>query len=170
MQEKSSVNKGSYIRKLNKIVIHNINKDKLLVSELINRPEEILTRGKGVSDKVAGFFGSWKFIICFYVALFSAALVNIRVIINAFDLYPIVLLNLAIFCIIALQIPIVLMSQNRLEEKDRKRNENDYLINLKTEMQIRSLHQKLDCLLDSQAKHSEVLHKVQSKSTKSWKL
>lgn len=69
-----------------------------------------------------------------------------------FDPYPCILMNLILSCIAALQAPIIMMSQNRQEEKDRKRSENDYLINLKAEMQVRSLNQKMDLLLEEQIK------------------
>jgi uncharacterized membrane protein len=69
-----------------------------------------------------------------------------------FDPYPFILMNLILSCIAALQAPIIMMSKNRREEKDRKRSENDYLINLKAEMQIRSLNQKIDLLLEEQIK------------------
>ena len=87
---------------------------------------------------------------------------------NTFDPFPFILMNLILSCIAALQAPIIMMSQNRQEEKDRKRNENDYLINLKAELEIRSLNQKIDLLLaeqikvlfDSQAKQIEILKKI----------
>lgn len=91
-----------------------------------------------------------------------------------FDPYPYILMNLILSCIAALQAPIIMMSQNRQEEKDRKRSENDYLINLKAELELRSLHQKIDVLLeeqikvlfDSQAKQLEILKKIDSRLNK----
>lgn len=88
-----------------------------------------------------------------------------------FDPYPFILLNLILSCIAALQAPIIMMSQNRQEEKDRKRSENDYLINLKSELEIRAMNQKLDLLVqeqikllfDSQAKQMEILKRIEEK-------
>jgi uncharacterized membrane protein len=87
---------------------------------------------------------------------------------KAFDPYPFILLNLILSCIAALQAPVIMMSQNRQEEKDRIRNENDYIINLKSELEIRSLHEKMDLLIEeqlktlieSQAKQIEILNKI----------
>jgi len=92
---------------------------------------------------VANFGGSWAFIISFFVVLLIWIVFNSLALKNlAFDPYPFILMNLILSCIAALQAPIIMMSQNRQEEKDRKRSENDYLINLKSELEIRSLNQK----------------------------
>jgi hypothetical protein len=113
----------------------------------------MLTNQQKLSDRLAQFGGSWKFILLFGILLFIWIVFNIFAIgLYKFDPYPFILMNLILSCIAALQAPIIMMSQNRQEEKDRKRNENDYLINLKTEMQIRSLHQKMDLLLEEQIK------------------
>jgi uncharacterized membrane protein len=127
----------------------------------LNPPLETLTRGQKISDKVAQFGGSWKFIILFGIILTLWIIFNIVAIgYWKFDPYPFILMNLILSCIAALQAPIIMMSQNRQEEKDRMRSENDYLINLKAEMQIRSLHQKMDLLLEEQIK---TLFETQSK-------
>jgi uncharacterized membrane protein len=102
---------------------------------------------------VAQFGGSWKFIISFLVIMCIWITFNVLALsAKQFDPYPFILLNLILSCIAALQAPIIMMSQNRVEEKDRKRSENDYLINLKAEIQIRSLHQKIDLLQEEQIK------------------
>lgn len=114
---------------------------------------EKLTQGQSISDKVARFGGSWRFIILFGVILTCWIIFNAIAIGHLkFDPYPFILMNLILSCIAALQAPIIMMSQNRQEEKDRMRGENDYLINLKAEMQIRSLQQKMDLLLEEQIK------------------
>jgi uncharacterized membrane protein len=162
---------SEYIKKLHQIVEESVDQEKLIINNLLNPPEEILTRGQKISDKVANFGGSWKFIITFFAVLVLWIIFNVIIISKAFDPYPFILLNLVLSCIAALQAPIIMMSQNRLEEKDRKRSENDYLINLKAEMQIRSLHQKMDLLLEdqiktlfeSQAKQLMILNKIESK-------
>ena len=114
---------------------------------------EFLTKGQKLSDSVALFGGSWKFIILFGVILAVWIFYNSTVANNIrFDPYPFILMNLILSCIAALQAPIIMMSQNRQEEKDRKRAENDYLINLKAEIEIRNLHQKINLLMEEQLK------------------
>lgn len=161
--------------KLQNIVKQTIDEEKLMVDNLLHQPEEVITKGQKISDKVASFGGSWKFIILFSVILFLWILFNTLAIKSLeFDPYPFILMNLVLSCIAALQAPIIMMSQNRQEEKDRKRSENDYLINLKAELELRSLHQKVDLLLEeqiqmlikSQAKQMEKLKKLQKKLDK----
>lgn len=160
------------LAKLQIIVNNTIDEEKLIVDNLLHKPEEILTKGQSISDKVASFGGSWKFIILFGIILFVWILFNtLTPKIFNFDPYPFILMNLILSCIAALQAPIIMMSQNRQEEKDRKRGENDYLINLKSELELRSLHQKIDLLLEeqikvlfeSQAKQLEILKSIEKK-------
>jgi uncharacterized membrane protein len=144
---------ASHINKLHSIVDATIKEEQLIVNNLLNPPKEVITRGQSISDKVARFGGSWKFIILFGVILSFWILFNeLAPKGYDFDPYPFILMNLILSCIAALQAPIIMMSQNRQEEKDRMRSENDYLINLKAEMEIRSLHQKMDLLLEEQIK------------------
>ncbi|NBA86798.1 DUF1003 domain-containing protein [Emticicia sp. CRIBPO] len=142
---------NNHLKKLHQIVEESIKEEKLIIHNLLNPPGETLTQGQKISDKVARFGGSWKFIIMFAVILFVWIIFNSVSGIN-FDPYPFILMNLILSCVAALQAPIIMMSQNRQEEKDRMQSENDYLINLKAEMQIRSLHQKMDLLLEDQIK------------------
>ena len=160
---------NAHINKLNKIVKKTIKEEKLILNNLLNEPKETLTRGQKISDKVARFGGSWKFIILFSIVLFIWILFNtLAPNREDFDPYPFILMNLVLSCIAALQAPVIMMSQNRQEEKDRMRSENDYLINLKAEMEVRSLHQKIDLLLqeqiktlyESQAKQFEMLQHI----------
>ena len=125
-----------------------------------------------ISDKVARFGGSWTFIVTFFAILISWIVFNsVALVKTHFDPYPYILMNLILSCIAALQAPIIMMSQNRQEEIDRKRSENDYLINLKVELEVRGLHQKIDLLLEeqikilfeSQAKQLEILRSIESK-------
>lgn len=142
-----------HLEKLHKIVQTAIDDEVLLIHNLANPETENLDIGQKISDKVALFGGSWKFIISFFIVLTIWIVFNVFAIgIYKFDPYPFILMNLILSCIAALQAPIIMMSQNRQEEKDRKRSENDYLINLKAEMQIRSLNQKIDILLEEQIK------------------
>lgn len=158
--------------KLQEIAQKAVDEEKLIVNSLLNEPKETMTKGQKISDKVASFGGSWKFIIIFSIILFLWILFNTLSIKSLeFDPYPFILMNLVLSCIAALQAPIIMMSQNRQEEKDRKRSENDYLINLKAELELRSLHQKVDLLLEeqiqilvkSQAEQLEMLKKMQKK-------
>jgi len=158
--------------KLRQIVQQAMSDERLIVDNLLNEPEEILTKGQTISDKVARFGGSWKFIIFFIVLLFVWILFNIFLPIKEiFDPYPFILMNLILSCVAALQAPIIMMSQNRKEEKDRKRSENDYLINLKAELELRNLHQKMNLLMEeqiqilfsTQAKQLELLETINKK-------
>ncbi len=141
------------LKKLNDIVNKTIEEEGLIVNNLKNPPQEVLSRGQRISDKVARFGGSWKFIIVFGIILLVWILINtLAITAFRFDPYPFILMNLILSCIAALQAPIIMMSQNRQEEKDRMRAENDYLINLKAELEVRSLHEKIDLLLQEQVK------------------
>jgi uncharacterized membrane protein len=141
------------IKKLHQIVQDTLKAEELIIQNLLNPPLETLSRGQEISDKVARFGGSWRFIILFGIILALWIVFN-AVAMGAykFDPYPFILMNLILSCIAALQAPIIMMSQNRQEEKDRMRSENDYMINLKAELQIRSLQQKMDLLLEEQIK------------------
>ena len=152
---------NEHLNKLHSIVKQSIESEELVIQNLLHPPIEVLTKGQKISDKVAQFGGSWKFIILFGIILTLWIIFNIVAIgVFKFDPYPFILMNLILSTIAALQAPIIMMSQNRQEEKDRMRSENDYLINLKAEMQIRSLHQKIDVLLEEQVK---TLFEIQEK-------
>jgi uncharacterized membrane protein len=160
------------VNKLQKIVKQTMTDEKLIVDNLLNPPKDLLTRGQKISDKVAQFGGSWAFIITFFVILIVWIVFNTTAgKLYQFDPYPFILMNLILSCVAALQAPIIMMSQNRQEEKDRQRSENDYLINLKAELEVRSLHQKVDLLLEeqiktlfeSQAKQLEILKAIEAK-------
>lgn len=142
-----------HLEKLHKIVKESIDAEELIINNLTHPILEKLSHGQILADKVALFGGSWKFIITFFVLLSMWIVFNVLAIgVYKFDPYPYILMNLILSCIAALQAPIIMMSQNRQEEKDRKRSENDYMINLKAEMQIHSLNQKIDLLLEEQIK------------------
>ena len=109
------------------------------------------TFGERLSDKIAAFGGSWRFIIIFGTILFIWIGINSYFLLShPFDPYPFILLNLILSCVAAIQAPIIMMSQNRQETRDRKRAEEDYKINLKSELELRQLHQKVDHLLIQQ--------------------
>ena len=116
--------------------------------------DEKLTFGQRMADKVAEFGGSWKFIIFFTVFCFVWISMNtIMLTTGAFDKYPFILLNLILSCIAALQAPVIMMSQNRMEEKDRARAVNDFKVGLKTEIEIRMLDEKINHLVNKQIFH-----------------
>jgi uncharacterized membrane protein len=122
----------------------------------------IRTFGQKVADRVAAFGGSWKFIILFGIFILLWILANIYLLLNkGFDPYPFILLNLILSCLAALQAPVIMMSQNRQEEKDRERAKKDYMINLKSELEIRMLHEKLDHLIMHQQEELIEIQKVQ---------
>ena len=140
-----------HIERLHQIVKETLAAEELIVHNLLHPPVEVLTQGQSISDKVARFGGSWRFISIFGIVLLLWITFNV-IAIEAlrFDPYPFILMNLILSCIAALQAPIIMMSQNRKEEKDRAMSENDYMINLKSEMQIHSLHDKMNLLLEEQ--------------------
>jgi uncharacterized membrane protein len=160
------------MQRLKEIVAKSIEDEKLILENLLHPPTEMLTRGQKISDRVARFGGSWSFIISFLFLLMAWIVYNSMAKGTAvFDPFPFILMNLILSCIAALQAPIIMMSQNRQEEKDRQRSENDYMINLKAEIEIRSLHQKIDLLqeeqikvlFESQAKQIEILRSIEAK-------
>ncbi len=139
-------------------------KDKTLIAD---NPEDdndsaASTFGQRVADKVATFGGSWTFIISFVVFLLAWIGCNVFILSNkGFDPYPFILLNLILSCVAALQAPVIMMSQNRQEEKDRERAKNDYMVNLKSELEIRMLHEKLDHLILHQEQNLIEIQQVQ---------
>lgn len=142
-----------HLKKLNEIVLQSIEQEKLLLQNVAEPEAEPLSLGQRLADRVAKFGGSWKFIIAFTLVLTGWIILNLILQGRArFDPYPFILLNLLLSCLAAIQAPVIMMSQNRQEEKDRRRNENDYLVNLKAEIEIRTLHQKMDLLIQDQFK------------------
>jgi uncharacterized membrane protein len=162
---------NNQLRKLRDIVNDTLREEKLIVDNLLHPPAETLSIGQRVSDKVARFGGSWMFIISFLMVLGVWIAFNVLAVSRRFDPYPFILMNLILSCIAALQAPVIMMSQNRKEENDRMRAENDYMVNMKAEMEIRRLHQKLDLLIeeqfktlfDSQASQMETLREINRK-------
>lgn len=125
----------------------------LTMTEIVeNNSNEKTTFGQKAADAVAKFAGSWAFIFSFIAVMVIWMIVNVVLSTKAFDAYPFILLNLVISCIAAVQAPLIMMSQNRQEVKDRKRAENDYKINLKNELIIDDLHKKIELILENQKK------------------
>ena len=144
-------------RKLLKDVLDDIRQDMsdeevlgLLANRKISvRPEseKKYTLGQRAADAIAKFAGSWAFIFSFTGVLVLWMIVNILMAAGAFDPYPFILLNLVLSCVAAIQAPLIMISQNRQEEKDRRRAENDYKVNLKTEIMIEALYDKVNAIL-----------------------
>ncbi len=150
------------LSQLEKTVLSSL-KDKSTLTDKIDGDDNIqATLGQRIADKVAAFGGSWTFIISFTLFLISWIIINIFWLANkGFDPYPFILLNLILSCIAAMQAPVIMMSQNRQEEKDRERAKKDYMVNLKSELEIRMLHEKIDHLILSQQQEVLEAHKDQ---------
>ncbi|MEN9973051.1 MAG: hypothetical protein RIS20_1398 [Bacteroidota bacterium] len=147
---------------MEKIVLDTISNGDQISNLAINQDNTPLSRGQKMADHVASFGGSWTFIISFGFFLFVWILLNSVLLLNkGFDPYPFILLNLILSCIAALQAPIIMMSQNRQEEKDRERSKLDYMVNLKSELEIRTLHEKLDHLIIHQQRDLFEIQEIQ---------
>ncbi len=146
---------------LERMVLESMN-DRSFLTEKLDSEAQELTFGQKLADRVADFGGSWTFIMLFGLFLLTWILLNLLIFANrGFDPYPFILLNLILSCIAALQAPIIMMSQNRQEEKDRERAKKDYMINLKSELEIRLLHEKIDHLIIHQQQELMEIQKVQ---------
>lgn len=150
------------LTKLEKTVLDSL-KDKTTLSDKLDAEEpQAMTYGQRIADKVADFGGSWTFIISFAVFLLVWICINIYWLGNkGFDPYPFILLNLILSSLAAIQAPVIMMSQNRQEDKDRERGKKDYMINLKSELEVRMLHEKMDHLIINQQEEVLEIHKVQ---------
>jgi uncharacterized membrane protein len=143
-------------------VLRSLREHELLSSNVDAELEQEWTYGERLADKLATFGGSWSFLIVFGVFLSLWILMNSLVLIwRPVDPYPFILLNLVLSCLAAIQAPIIMMSQNRQEAKDRQRARHDYQVNLKAELEIRQLHEKLDHLLSHQWERLVEIQEVQ---------
>ena len=132
------------------------------ISENTSRTAEKYTIGQRAADAIARFAGSWAFIFAFTGVLILWMVINTLLAAKAFDPFPFILLNLVLSCVAAIQAPLIMMSQNRQEEKDRRRAENDYKVNLKTEIMIEDLYDKVNAIL---AKQNALEKQLQGKNT-----
>ena len=132
------------------------------ISENTSRASEKYTIGQRAADAIAKFAGSWAFIFAFTGVLILWMVINTLLAVKAFDPFPFILLNLVLSCVAAIQAPLIMMSQNRQEEKDRRRAENDYKVNLKTEIMIEDLYDKVNAIL---AKQNALEKQLQGKNT-----
>ena len=142
-------------------VVESMREHELVAANVDAQFEKKLTRGERWADRIAEFGGSWRFLITFGAFLGVWILVNAIIGLHAPDPYPFILLNLILSCLAAIQAPVIMMSQNRQEEKDRARSEHDYKVNLKAELEIRHLHEKMDFLLKQQAQRLFALQELQ---------
>ena len=147
---------------LEKEVLESLASHEILSTHVDKEYDSTLTFGQRLSDKIASFGGSWSFIIIFFCILVLWISINSLIwAFRPFDPYPFILLNLFLSCLAAIQAPIIMMSQNRQEAKDRLRASHDYQINLKAELEIRQIHQKLDHLLSRQWERLVEIQEVQ---------
>ena len=150
------------LSELEKTVLTSINTNATITDKLEGDEGKKLTFGQKIADRVATFGGSWTFIILFGVFIFIWISTNVYWLVNkGFDPYPFILLNLILSCIAAMQAPVIMMSQNRQEEKDRDRAKKDYMINLKSELEIRTLHEKIDHFIMDQQQELIEMQKIQ---------
>jgi uncharacterized membrane protein len=138
-------------------------KNNQTITDKLDEDETIAsTVGARVADKVASFGGSWRFIIMFGAFIFIWIAANVVLFLNrGFDPYPFILLNLILSCIASIQAPVIMMSQNRQEEKDRERAKKDYMINLKAELEIRNMHEEIDHFIMGQQQELLEIQEVQ---------
>jgi len=147
---------------LEKNVLNSIQSNDTLTDKIEKDEQQNLTTGQKIADNVASFGGSWTFIISFSVFILIWITINAYWLVNkGFDPYPFILLNLLLSCLAALQAPVIMMSQNRQEDKDRERSKNDYMINLKSELEIRTLHEKIDHFIMDQQQELLEMQKIQ---------
>lgn len=150
------------LSELEKTVLSSVTGNSTLTDKIDGEDQQELTFGQKIADKVASFGGSWTFIISFLVFIIIWISINVFWFLNrGYDPYPFILLNLILSCIAALQAPVIMMSQNRQEDKDRARAKMDYMINLKSELEIRTLHEKIDHFIMDQQQELLEIQKVQ---------
>ncbi len=144
-------------------VMDAIKNNSILSENIQDEIEAELTFGQRLADKVAAFGGSWTFITTFFSFILIWMMINIWILATKpFDPFPFILLNLILSCLAAIQAPIIMMSQNRQEQKDRQRGEHDYQINLKAELEIKLLSEKIDHLLVHQNKKLLEIQEIQT--------
>lgn len=150
------------MKELNETIVKSI-KENTTITDKLNPPaEKKLTTGQKTADGIAKFGGSWPFIFIFIIVLATWIIINSTMIFfKPFDPYPYILLNLALSCLAAIQAPIIMMSQNRQEQRDRAEANNDYQINLKSEIEVNLLHEKMDYLINSQWQHLVQMQNMQ---------
>ncbi|EEU67007.1 TPA: DUF1003 domain-containing protein [Enterococcus faecalis] len=155
-------NDSEKIQQLNELVVQHIKEDKLISNNMNEKMEKKLTFGQRAADTIAKFGGSWVFIGFFCFVLIACIVINSTTLLGQpFDKYPYILLNLALSCLAAIQAPIIMMSQNRQEARDREQANNDYKINLKAEVEINLLHEKMDYIINNQLENLVKIQNIQ---------
>ena len=167
------------LSKLETEVLDSLKKSDILAKNVEPEMDEKLRFRQRLADKIASFGGSWTFIISFAFFIGIWMLINVYLLIDKpYDPYPFILLNLILSCLAALQAPVIMMSQHRQEARDRNRSEHDYQVNLKAELEIRQLHEKLDHLMIHQGQRlleiqhvqvelmEEIIEKIDNKNKK----
>ena len=150
---------GAHGRKPDESTLHHLLENKVS-KNTYRKAKEQYTLGQRAADAIAHFAGSWTFIFVFIGVLLLWMIVNAVFLANdGFDPYPFILLNLVLSCVAAVQAPLIMMSQNRQEEKDRRRAENDYKVNLKTEIMIEDIYDKVNAILAKQSELEKQLQK-----------
>ena len=150
------------LTQLEQRVLESLRNQEILSQNPETEFEAGLTLGQRAADRIATFGGSWVFIAIFALVMLSWMLLNSYVLAaRPFDPYPYILLNLVLSCLAAIQAPVIMMSQNRQEARDRQRSMHDYQVNLKAELEIRHLHQKIDHLLSRQWERLVEIQEVQ---------
>lgn len=150
------------LTELRKEVTESLLKQEILSKNIDKEFDAKATRGEKIADKVASFGGSWAFIITFGVILFAWMAVNTTLFLTKpFDPFPYIFLNLVLSCLAAIQAPVIMMSQNRQEAKDRLRSESDFKTNLKAELEIQAINEKIDKLINDQWKHLLEIQQMQ---------
>ncbi|MGH6943366.1 MAG: DUF1003 domain-containing protein [Geminicoccaceae bacterium] len=165
--------RGDYVRSLltqergelsslERSVVESLAHHETLATDVEAQFQKKQSLGERLADKIADFGGSWTFILLFAGFILVWVVINtIVLMVRPFDPYPFILLNLFLSCLAAIQAPIIMMSQNRQEARDRLRSENDYRVNLKAELEIRQLHEKLDHLLQHQWERLMEIQEIQ---------
>lgn len=147
---------------LERTVVESLAQQETLAEDVEAQFQKKLTLGERLADAIAAFGGSWTFILLFGAVILVWVLINaVALLARPFDPYPFILLNLVLSCLAAVQAPIIMMSQNRQEQRDRLQAEHDYQINLKAELEIRHLHEKLDHLLQHQWERLMEIQQIQ---------
>jgi len=147
---------------LDREVLESLQRHETLASNVDAEFEKDLTPGEKMADHLATFGGSWTFIILFAAILLAWIVLNSFLLLKKpFDPYPFILLNLVLSCLAAIQAPVIMMSQNRQEAKDRLRSQHDYQVNVKAELEIRHLHEKIDHLLSHQWERLVEIQQIQ---------
>jgi uncharacterized membrane protein len=150
------------LSELDRQVVESLAREATVARDVETAWEDKRTIGERAADVVADFGGSWNFIGLFFVVLVAWMGFNVWAVTrDVFDPYPFILLNLVLSCLAAIQAPIIMMSQKRQEAKDRLRSQNDYLVNLKAELEIRHLHEKMDHLINRQWERLAEIQQIQ---------